>query len=113
MATSFTFGPALTHCSAAPRPRPPRGLPQPMRPTRITSLPAACTLATLLQPAASPAPTAAEAFRKSRREDPDAVFWRIAWLKIVTPLARKRESFKAEPRLVGRWEPEGSYLTYV
>ena len=70
MATSLTFGPALTHCSAAPRPRPPRRLPQPIRPTRITSLPAACTLATALQVVAkaAPATVVAEVLRKSRRE---------------------------------------------
>src|SRR5438477_12315456 len=98
MATSLTFGPALTHCSAAPRPRPPRGLPQPMRPTRITSLPAACTLDTALQLAASPAPITAEVFRKSRREVLEAASCGGYWFKIVTPLARERESFKAEPR---------------
>src|SRR5207237_10034738 len=87
--TNAPSGPPLTHCPAAPRPSPPRGRPQPIRPTRVTSLPAACTLATLLQPAASPAPTAAEAFRKSRREDRDAVLCGIDWSKIVTPLARQ------------------------
>ena len=42
-AVSLTFGPALTQLVAAPRPRPPRGLPQPIRPTRITSSPPAWT----------------------------------------------------------------------
>src|SRR4030081_1599738 len=69
MATSFTFGPALTQFAAAPRPRPPRSLPQPMSPTRITSLPAAWTFATLLQVVARPAPTAADVFKKLRREE--------------------------------------------
>src|SRR5437868_15042280 len=112
MATNLTFGPALTHCSAAPRPRPPRGLPQPMRPTRIRSLPAACTLAILLQPAASPAPTAADAFRKSRREERDAVFCGRDWSKVVTPLARNGE-VETELTLAGRWGPGRPPLTYV
>src|SRR2546427_776649 len=71
MATSLTFGPAWMQFSAAPRPRPPRGLPQPIRPTRITSLPAMCTLSVAAnsEVKAAPITVAVEAFKKSRRLD--------------------------------------------
>src|SRR5580704_13931971 len=68
MATSLTLAPALTHCSAAPRPRPPRGLPQPIRPTRMTSLPPAWTGGVLARRAAVPMAVAADVLRKSRRD---------------------------------------------
>src|SRR5438132_13785384 len=82
MATSLTFGPAFTHCSAAPRPRPPRLLPQPIRPTRITSLPAACTLARLVAKAA-PATAVADVLRNSRRDEFRASFCGIWFAKVV------------------------------
>src|SRR5947209_7886573 len=97
MATSLTLGPALTHCSAAPRPRPPRGLPQPIKPTRITSSPPACTLARLLMVAA----TAADVFRKSRREEVEATRSRGFWFKIRLLLERNAAN-GVEPALAGR-----------
>src|SRR5438552_4595876 len=92
MATSLTFGPALTQFAAAPRPRPPRLLPQPIRPTRITSLPAACTLATeaKLVAKAAPATAVAEVLRKSRREEFGAPFCGIWFAKVVCLLRNSR-----------------------
>src|SRR5258708_5596850 len=58
--------------SAAPRPRPPPGLPQPINPTRMTSLPAAWTLpasSISAAKAAAPITLAAEVFKNSRRFD--------------------------------------------
>src|SRR5262245_53386843 len=66
MAVSLTPGPALTQLCAAPRP--PRGLPQPIRPTRMTSLPDACALAATASCAAATAPATALVFKNSRRE---------------------------------------------
>src|SRR5262245_61481234 len=67
MATSLTFGPPLTQFSAAPRPRPPRGLPQPIRPTRMVSSPPAWTCGTVLRYVAAAAAAAAEVLRNVRR----------------------------------------------
>src|SRR5262245_57348858 len=66
MATSLTFWSALRALVAAPVPRPP----QPIRPTRIRSLPAACTPGAVAEaPTSVPAASAAvEVLRKSRRE---------------------------------------------
>src|SRR5438552_14893370 len=57
--------------SAAPRPRPPPGLPQPISPTRITSLPPACTLLARASSVAKAAPITdtVDVFRNSRRFD--------------------------------------------
>src|SRR5437879_5740641 len=87
MATSLTLGPAFTQFSAAPRPRPPRLLPQPIKPTRMTSLPAACTLVTeaKLVLKAAPATAVAEVLRKSRREEFEASFCGIGVVKGRSP----------------------------
>src|SRR5437868_4460365 len=61
-ATSRQLASARRHCSTAPEPRPP----QPIRPTRMTSLPCwACALVSTL--AANAPPATAEVVRKSRR----------------------------------------------
>src|SRR5216683_7781212 len=64
--------------SAAPRPRPPPGLPQPIRPTRITSLPPACTLSAKARSVAKAAPitVAVDLFKNSRRFDV------LLWLEV-------------------------------
>src|SRR5712692_9457479 len=66
MATSLTPLSALRALMIAPVPRPP----QPIRPTRSRSLPAACTRGSLNKgPASAPAAHAVEVLRNSRRED--------------------------------------------
>ena len=62
IATSFAGGSARSACEAAPVPRPP----QPIRPTRIVSAPAAWTCGTTI---AAPA-MAADVVKKSRRDSP-------------------------------------------
>jgi len=66
IATSCTLLSAFSACDAAPVPRPP----QPTRPMRISSEPAAWAARSMVRPPSSPLPTAAadEVLRKLRRE---------------------------------------------